>query len=69
MHSTKIKQFLSTGVAQTAPVSPYKWRTLPALARGIGGSIEDVLAGLKEDPRAFKVRLGERGDLYVASAD
>ena len=64
--SDKLKWFLSTGSA--TPQSEYRWRTLPAMAKGISGTIEQVLAGIKESPSDFEVRLGRRGDLYVAQA-
>lgn len=68
MHSERLKSFLTTGVAVSTPVNQYRWRTLPALAHGIGGTLENVLEGLKEDPSAFEIRLGQRGDIYVAKA-
>ena len=68
MHGDKIKSFLTTGVAVFTPRSQYTWRTLPALARGIGGTIENVLEGLKEDPEGFEIRLGRHGDVYVKVA-
>ena len=64
--SDKLKNFLSTGSA--TPRSEYRWRTLPALAKGINGTIEQVLNGIKESPEDFEVRLGRKGDLYVAQA-
>lgn len=59
----KVKNFIQPGGPR------YTWRTLPAIALGIGGSLQDVLDGLKQDPEGFEVRLGIRGDLYVKVAD
>ena len=65
---SNIKTFLRTGVAQATPVSQYKWRTLPSLARGVGGTVEQVLESVKSEPSSFRLRFGRRGDVYVANA-
>lgn len=44
----------------------YTWRSLPEIASGTYLSVGDVLNGIKEDASRFRVRLGTRGDVYVA---